>query len=159
MRLMGNNFVNLANGETIIDLRHDTINPEVVFEGYTGHDSQGEPFVGTAVSSGGGGEDKILRVTATATPETEMGGVLDEVSHTFQEIQDAYNNGKTIFFNVNAGKIETNTDFVMPLQVIRQNSHVACSTILDMSGMLTYIQFFILASNESSFIIKFVSNI
>lgn len=33
-------------GETLIDLTEDTINENVVFEGFTGHNAKGEPFTG-----------------------------------------------------------------------------------------------------------------
>ena len=43
---MAVNNVKLANGETLLDLTSDTITPEVVLQGYTGHTADGEPFVG-----------------------------------------------------------------------------------------------------------------
>ena len=43
---MAVNNVTLKTGETLIDLTKDTINENVVFEGFTGHNSKGEPFTG-----------------------------------------------------------------------------------------------------------------
>lgn len=43
---MAVNKVTLNDTETLIDLTSDTINENVVLEGYTGHNAKGEPFTG-----------------------------------------------------------------------------------------------------------------
>ena len=52
---MGVNKVDLANGETLIDLQNDTVTPETLEKGVTAHDARGEPIVGTMVAGSGGG--------------------------------------------------------------------------------------------------------
>ena len=51
---MSVNHVKLSTGETLIDLRSDTVVPETLAEGVTAHNSQGEQITGTM--TGGGGE-------------------------------------------------------------------------------------------------------
>lgn len=47
MIIMGVNKVNLSNGETLIDLTDDTVTPDVLAEGTTSHNAQGEVIEGT----------------------------------------------------------------------------------------------------------------
>ena len=105
-----------------------------------------------------GNSENILKVTATATPTSQTGGELTGMSHSFAEIQDAYDNGATIYFCIDVSLLETNTDFVMPLCVIQHNQHACCTTILDISGVLAYIQFFVTAGNNASFLITPVTS-
>lgn len=51
---MGVNKVDLANGETLIDLQNDTVTPETLAEGVTAHNAEGDPIVGTMTAEGGG---------------------------------------------------------------------------------------------------------
>lgn len=44
---MGVNKVDLANGETLIDLQNDTVTPETLAKGVTAHNSEGDSIVGT----------------------------------------------------------------------------------------------------------------
>jgi len=44
---MGKNKIVLGNGEVLIDLTLDTIRPDKVLVGYSGHGPDGEPFEGT----------------------------------------------------------------------------------------------------------------
>lgn len=44
---MGVNKVNLANGETLIDLTSDTVTPSILAKGCTAHNSNGEQITGT----------------------------------------------------------------------------------------------------------------
>ena len=43
---MGVNHVKLATGETIVDLRGDTVTPEVLLAGYSATNSEGEKIQG-----------------------------------------------------------------------------------------------------------------
>lgn len=43
---MGVNKVDLANGETLIDLQNDTVTPETLAKGKTAHNAQGEQIIG-----------------------------------------------------------------------------------------------------------------
>lgn len=143
------------NGETLINISNDTVTPETLAEGATAHNANGDPITGTAkIGGGGGGSSNTLHVTATAVLTSQTGGSLRDISHTFAEIQNAYNDGLLIYFSIDAGEIAQNTKFVMPMCIIEYDSHVCCTTILDMSGTLMYIQFFITAGNNGSFIIK-----
>ena len=51
---MNVNHVKLSTGETLIDLRSDSVTPDTLAEGVTAHNSQGEQITGTM--TGGGGE-------------------------------------------------------------------------------------------------------
>ena len=59
----------IYNDETIIDLSNDTVNPGVLKQGYTAHNSNGDPIVGTMVpeSGGGSGGSGIIDVTELPT--------------------------------------------------------------------------------------------
>lgn len=48
---MGVNRVDLASGETLINLQGDTVEPKYLDKGITAHDASGEPIVGTRESS------------------------------------------------------------------------------------------------------------
>lgn len=48
---MGVNRVDLADGETLINLQGDTVEPKYLGKGITAHDASGEPIVGTRESS------------------------------------------------------------------------------------------------------------
>lgn len=52
----------IVNGETILDLRSDTVTPETLQKGYTAHDKSGTKITGTleASSSGGAKETWVL---------------------------------------------------------------------------------------------------
>ena len=43
---MAVNKVNLANGETLVDLTGDSVNAETLAEGTTAHDASGNPIIG-----------------------------------------------------------------------------------------------------------------
>lgn len=55
----------IINGETILDLRSDTVTPETLQKGYTAHDKSGTKITGTleASSSGGAKETWVLNNT------------------------------------------------------------------------------------------------
>lgn len=48
---MAVNHVELATGETLLDLRGDTVHAAVLQEGYTAHDAMGNPIVGAKPDS------------------------------------------------------------------------------------------------------------
>ena len=58
---MGVNRVDLASGETLINLQGDTVEPQYLDKGITAHDASGEPIVGTResplIASGSYGEN------------------------------------------------------------------------------------------------------
>lgn len=45
---MGINHVKLSNGETLIDLRNDTVTPESLLPGYVATNAEGEKINGSA---------------------------------------------------------------------------------------------------------------
>ena len=61
----------IINGETILDLRSDTVTPETLQKGYTAHDKSGTKITGTleASSSGGAKETWVLN-REVAFPES-----------------------------------------------------------------------------------------
>lgn len=71
----------IVNGETILDLRSDTVTPETLQKGYTAHDKSGTKITGTleASSSGGAKETWVLKETCDDFPDA--GFVVDFVSN------------------------------------------------------------------------------
>ena len=63
---MGVNKVNLADGETLIDLTSDTVSPSTLVKGFTAHNSKGERIVGNLNPEGGTGSG-IIDVTELPT--------------------------------------------------------------------------------------------
>lgn len=47
---MGVNKVDLSTGETLIDISNDTVSEEVLVQGYTAHNSEGEEVVGALLA-------------------------------------------------------------------------------------------------------------
>lgn len=48
---MGVNKVDLANGETLIDLQKDTVTPETLAKGVTAHNAHGDLIVGMGIDA------------------------------------------------------------------------------------------------------------
>lgn len=71
----------IINGETILDLRSDTVTPETLQKGYTAHDKSGTKITGTleASSSGAAKETWVLNENCDGFPEA--GFVVDFVSN------------------------------------------------------------------------------
>lgn len=106
---MGVNHVNFSNGESAIDLRGDTISPEVVLKGFIGHDKSGNQFTGTkefktqtkAITptksqqnvTPDSGIDALSGVTVNAIPSNYV-----DTSGTTAVSYDIYN-GKTAYVN------------------------------------------------------------
>ena len=90
---MGVNKVNLANGETLIDLTSDTVTPETLAEGYTAHNSNGERIVGEMTTEGGESVSDVFWVTGEVDPSRM---IATSVSHTRSEIEAAINSGKIV---------------------------------------------------------------
>lgn len=79
---------NTENGaETLIDLTGDSVTPETLAKGATAHDASGNVIEGALL--------REVIVTATAS-----GGELTNVSHTFDEIYDAYTEGQNIRLHI-----------------------------------------------------------
>lgn len=49
----------IVNGETILDLRSDTVTPETLQKGYTAHDKSGAKIIGTLEASSSGGSKTV----------------------------------------------------------------------------------------------------
>ena len=49
----------IVNGETILDLRSDTVTPETLQKGYTAHDKSGTKITGTLEASSSGGSKTV----------------------------------------------------------------------------------------------------
>lgn len=120
---MGINKVELATGETLIDLSGDTVTPDLLAEGATAHDANGDPVPGTfpisevdtqadlinqikatlngkAAPSGGESVEKLEIIDATFDLATMS---ISNMSHTHAQIKELINNGKTVVFRSNAG--------------------------------------------------------
>lgn len=99
---MGVNYVQLGNGEPVVDLRGVTVNEDVLLEGYTAIDSKGNLVTGKASTQGG---DSAVKEVAIITCDFDVASMtVSNMSHTHQQILDAVNSGqfciykaKTIF--------------------------------------------------------------
>lgn len=56
---MANTNQVIVNGETILDLRSDTVTPETLQKGYTAHDKSGTKITGTLEASSSGGSKTV----------------------------------------------------------------------------------------------------
>lgn len=65
---MSVNKVQLANGETIIDISDSTVTPETLAEGVTAHDASGQKITGKMVQGGG----KTVQTDWNQTDETAL---------------------------------------------------------------------------------------
>ena len=91
---MGVNKVDLANGETLIDLRNDTVKPETLAKGVTAHNAKGEPIVGTMVAGeGGSGGSGIIDVTELPTENIDENAVYRVTSKEASMLYLATNTG------------------------------------------------------------------
>lgn len=69
------NKVDLANGETLIDLTSDTVDPSTLVKGVTAHNSKGERIVGNLNPEGGGSGGGIIDVTELPTSSIDENAV------------------------------------------------------------------------------------
>lgn len=72
----------IVNGETILDLRSDTVTPETLQKGYTAHDKSGAKITGTMANNG--------QISATITG---LGSVTGDTQYT---IPAGYTTGGTV---------------------------------------------------------------
>ena len=74
----------IVNGETILDLRSDTVTPETLQKGYTAHDKSGTKITGTleASSSGGAKETWVLNSAADYPSSAQQDSVIFNVDFT-----------------------------------------------------------------------------
>ena len=72
----------IVNGETILDLRSDTVTPETLQKGYTAHDKSGTKITGTMANNG--------QISATITG---LGSVTGDTQYT---IPAGYTTGGTV---------------------------------------------------------------
>ena len=84
---MGVNNVNLANGETIIDLRGDTVTPETLAEGVTAHNSSGDRITGTMQSTV---NTNAVEEIVYLTGNFEMSDFTFSTTTTFEEIEEMF---------------------------------------------------------------------
>ena len=79
---MGVNKVDLANGETLVDLTSDTVSPSTLAKGVTAHNSKGEQIIGNLNPEGGGGGSGIIDVTELPTENIDENAVYRVVTST-----------------------------------------------------------------------------
>lgn len=74
----------IINGETILDLRSDTVTPETLQKGYTAHDKSGTKITGTleASSSGAAKETWVLNSAADYPSSAQQDSVIFNVDFT-----------------------------------------------------------------------------
>lgn len=65
---MSVNKVQLANGETIIDISDSTVTPETLAEGVTAHDASGQKITGKMVPGGGSSDGRVEWKNVTGKP-------------------------------------------------------------------------------------------
>lgn len=86
------------DGHTLLDLTGDTITPETVVAGYTGHDRSGNPFVGTYVDS----DTKVTQINNVLNNEYRV--ILSNTATDDSETATVYKNGG-LRFNPNSGEL------------------------------------------------------
>lgn len=62
----------IVNGETILDLRSDTLTPETLQKGYTAHDKSGTKITGTLEASSPGGAKETWVLNSTVDPSSTV---------------------------------------------------------------------------------------
>lgn len=62
----------IINGETILDLRSDTVTPETLQKGYTAHDKSGTKITGTLEASSSGAAKETWVLNSTADPSSSV---------------------------------------------------------------------------------------
>lgn len=81
------------DNETLIDISNDTVTPETLAKGYTAHNSDGEPIVGTMTTEGGSSVEEIFWITCDLDQNTLSAS---NFSHTYDEIIQAALGGKMV---------------------------------------------------------------
>lgn len=66
----------IINGETILDLRSDTVTPETLQKGYTAHDKSGTKIIGTLEASSSGGAKETWVLNSAADPSSSVQDVV-----------------------------------------------------------------------------------
>lgn len=85
------------NNETLIDVSNDTVTPSTLAKGYTAHNSNGDPIVGTMSSEGGSGSG-IIDVTELPTSGIDENAVYRLTENIQTEKNEIYfNSGGGIF--------------------------------------------------------------
>lgn len=87
------------NSETLIDISNDTVTPQTLAKGFTAHNSNGEQIVGTMPTSSGSHECTLM---VEAVFDLTTMSILS-VSHTYDEIFTALQEGKQILFKADNG--------------------------------------------------------
>lgn len=102
----------IVNGETILDLRSDTVTPETLQKGYTAHDKSGTKITGTleAASSGGAKETWVLYSVLNKLPDVDDGNVIFNADFTsdglsFSSITITANIRQQILYNSTAVRV------------------------------------------------------
>ena len=72
---MGINHIELATGETLIDLREDTVTEDSLLQGYTAHNSTGERITGTRIL-----EKEVIIIPMTGSEEDQYSIKLEDTS-------------------------------------------------------------------------------
>lgn len=140
---MGVNYVNLANGEDLIDLRNDSVTPETLAKGETAHNKKGELIVGTMVAGEGGtgGGSGIIEVPELPTENIDENAIYKVVVNeegTLYVIMGG-STYKVADFLISLGVKEFHTYFVdeLPSDMLKtdQNAGVAHCYVVNSTGI------------------------
>jgi hypothetical protein len=104
---MGVSRVDYDN-ETLIDLSNDTVTPQTLAKGYTAHNSNGEPIVGTLVPEGGTGSG-IIDVTELPTSNIDENAVY--------RVTESIQTEKTEIYAVSNGLVLTLQNYLVALGI------------------------------------------
>ena len=88
---MGVNKVDTTSGEVIMDISDSTVTPETLAEGEKAYNAHGERISGTMPR--GGSTEEVMWIEATIDLATMSASY---INHTFQEVLEAYTNGKIV---------------------------------------------------------------
>ena len=86
---MSVNKVQLANGETIIDISDSTVTPETLAEGVTAHDASGRKITGKMIPGGGSSVQSDWNQTDSSAADFIKNKPFEEIPVVIVEEQDA----------------------------------------------------------------------
>ena len=111
----------IVNGETILDLRSDTVTPETLQKGYTAHDKSGTKITGTLEASSVSVQpSKSVTITSNGTVSVTPDAPYDAMSSVDVTVNVASGGGGGTGFSVTFPATATNWDSVSNASCIIQ---------------------------------------
>lgn len=140
----------IVNGETILDLRSDTVTPETLQKGSTAHDKSGTKITGTLEVSSSGG-----------TYYVELDGSFPNytLSETtpLADIKTAYNDGKALFCRCSMDKFTATLPLFVPATELNTWIFSGSGGVAEMGFPAQYFTIFVSAQGvaaEHKFLVR-----